>query len=94
MLLNLGNIAILDVFTLLPTYMLPKFTLAFLPKFGKKLNIYTILANLPKNGKVRNDIKVNKPIDSCRKENSPIKMLKSFPRPLCRPSKRWGKYQS
>ena len=44
MLLNFDNIAILDVFTLLATYMLPKFTL--LPNFGnvaKILAFYTIL---------------------------------------------------
>lgn len=46
---------------LVSTVQVTKF-LVFLPKFGKKLNIYTILANLPKNGKVRNDIKVNRPL--------------------------------
>ena len=43
MLLNLGNIAILDVFTLLPNFGNVAKILAFLPKFGKKSNICTIL---------------------------------------------------
>jgi hypothetical protein len=70
MLPNFGKIAILNVFTLLPTYILPNFGhyctvakfLVFLPKFGKKPNICTILATLPKNGMVRNGIKVNRPL--------------------------------
>jgi hypothetical protein len=56
MLLNFGNIAILDVFTLLATYMLPKFTL--LPNFGNVAKILAFLHNFDnKNGKVRNGIK-------------------------------------